>query len=381
MMRMILGIDASRNRSGGAIANIIGVLGEGDPPAHGFREVHLWGYKKLLGLIPDAPWLIKHAPSELEASLYRQVWWQYRHLPREARRVKCDVLYSTDASTVCRFRPLVVMSQDMLSYEPGVIEYFGFTLARLRLIAILVLQNRAMRYADGVIFLTQYAARIIQQKTGGLGRTAIIPHGIDQTFKVNHTHQTWSQLERFPIRCLYVSNIAMYKHQWHVIRAISKLREKGYNISLTLAGGGAGKALGLVESELARSDPNGHFVVSLGPVRHEYLPMVLREADIFIFASSCENLPVTLLEGMAAGLPIACSNRGPMTEVLKDGGVYFDPEDWESISDAIEQIILDENLRNFAAERAKELSGPYSWNKCASETLEFLKTIAEDRKA
>ena len=45
-----------------------------------------------------------------------------------------------------------------------------------------------------------------------------------------------------------------------------------------------------------------------------------------IFASSCESSSCVLIENMASGLPIACSNRGPMPEVLKDGGVYFDPE-------------------------------------------------------
>ena len=35
-------------------------------------------------------------------------------------------------------------------------------------------------------------------------------------------------------------------------------------------------------------------------------------------------MPNTLVEAMASGLPIACSDRGPMPEVLGDGGVLFD---------------------------------------------------------
>ena len=56
------------------------------------------------------------------------------------------------------------------------------------------------------------------------------------------------------------------------------------------------------------------------------LPEHLREAELFVFASSCENLPNILIEGMAAGLPIACSRRPPMPEVLGDAGESFDPE-------------------------------------------------------
>jgi len=115
------------------------------------------------------------------------------------------------------------------------------------------------------------------------------------------------------------------------------------------------------------------FVDEIGFVRHEDLPALLANADLFIFASSCENLPVTLLEAMAVGLPIACSNRGPMPEVLEDGGVYFDPEDEKSIDVAIETIITNTDLRTSIAHRAKELSEQYSWARCATETWRFLR--------
>ena len=45
----------------------------------------------------------------------------------------------------------------------------------------------------------------------------------------------------------------------------------------------------------------------------------------------------TLIESTCVGLPIACSNRGPMPEVLEDGGVYFDPENTQSIKRSIEK--------------------------------------------
>ena len=83
-------------------------------------------------------------------------------------------------------------------------------------------------------------------------------------------------------------------------------------------------------------------------------------------------MPVTLVEGMSVGLPIACSNRGPMPEILVDGGIFFDPEDAESIAKAIEQIIKSPKLRLDLAQRAKTLSQQYTWDRCADETLAFV---------
>lgn len=127
----------------------------------------------------------------------------------------------------------------------------------------------------------------------------------------------------------------------------------------------------MLDKQRAISDPDNEYIKQYGFVTPEELAQHLSHADIFVFASSCENMPVTLIEAMAAGLPIASSNRGPMPEVLADGGVYFDPEDMDSIAMAIKKIVQDSLLRSTIATRAKELAMQYSWRRCAEETLAF----------
>ncbi|MBE0613506.1 MAG: glycosyltransferase [Burkholderiales bacterium] len=369
---MILGIDASRNRSGGARAHVIGILTDGDPRQHGIQVVHLWAPRSLLDSVPDQTWLVKHSPKELEESLLHQVWWQATRLSLEIAKNGCDILFTTDASTFCRFSPTVVLSQDMLSYEPGVMRSFGYTKARLRLLLILLIQNRAFRFAHGVIFLTQYASKIIQLSCGPLQRIVHIPHGVGEEFKRAERPQGWPSAGERPIRCVYVSNAEMYKHQWVVVCAIAALRKRGHNIALTLVGGGAGRAQRILDAQRAASDPDGSFVEQIDFVSQAELLKHLISADLFVFASSCENMPVTLVEAMAVGLPIACSIRGPMPEVLQDGGVYFNPEDAESIAGAVEQIVKDPALRLKIAGRAKTVSEQYSWLRCSDETWRFI---------
>ena len=374
-MEMVIGIDASRNRSGGAKVHLIGILQESNPIEFGIREVHVWSYRSLLSSLPNYPWLVKHSPMELELSLFKQLWWQYYTLPSEARKCECDILLNTDAGSVCNFHPAVTMSRDMLSYEKGEIDRFNFGLARLRLFILRYVQSNSLKRADGVIFLTNYAAAVIQKYTGSINNLKVIPHGVGKTFKQITRGGNWSVAADKPIRCLYVSNVAMYKHQWHVVRAIHMLRQRNHNISILFAGGGDGYAQKLLDEEIVRIDPGREYIKQLGFVGHDKIPELLTATDIFIFASSCENMPNTLVEAMASGLPIACSNRGPMPEVLVDGGEYFDPENSESISLAIEKIIVNEDLRISMANRAKELSEQYSWNRCGTETWDFMKYI------
>ena len=371
---IIVGVDASRNRSGGARAHLLGIL-RGFDEEVGIKTVHVWSFRSLLDAIPDRPWLVKHHHPFLERSLAHQLFWQAFVLKRMAQRVGCDILFATDASTLCSFSPLVVLSQDLLSYEPGVMQRYPWGRNRLRLETIKVIQNLAFRRSKGVLFLTKYAADLIQLSCGNLLRTALAPHGIDDNFRDVLPRDCKSPVESIDrvIRCVYVSNVDMYKHQWHVVEAIRLLRDRGFAVELKLIGGGHGAAQAKLQDVITRCDPDGRFVSQLDFVSHSTLPGLLARCDLYIFASSCENLPVTLLEGMAAGLPIACSHRGPMPEVLQDGGVYFDPEDSVSIAAAVQRLIESKDLRSQVALQAKSLASNYSWENCSRNTFEFIR--------
>ena len=173
----------------------------------------------------------------------------------------------------------------------------------------------------------------------------------------------------------YVSNVELYKHQWHVVRACAILKNEGVDLELNLIGHLDGHGKKRLLNEVEGVDPCGDFINLCDFVEPDALPKILQNTDIFIFASSCENMPNTLIEGMAAGTPIACSNRGPMPEVLQDAGVYFDPEDSVSIAQALRMLITDSNLRQTMAKKAYERSQNFSWQKCTSQTLQYIRKI------
>jgi glycosyltransferase involved in cell wall biosynthesis len=375
-MSLVVGVDASRIRSGGAIVHLRGTIEEGDPLAHGIREVHVWGAKTLLDRLPARPWLVTHRPRELNGSLLRELWWQRFVVPIEARRVGCSIMLSLHAGSVSTLRPAVTMSQDLLAYEPREAARYGISRARLRLWAIRQIQNWSLSRSDGAVFLTRYAAETIQKSCGPLSRVACIPHGVGRAFKDVQPRRSWPGPGERPVECLYVSNAELYKHQWVVIRAFGRLRAKGYDVRLTLIGGGTGKGLRLMNEAMAEVDPHGTFVRELGALPHEDLPGYHAASDLFVFASSCEAFGITLVEAMSAGLPIACSNRSCLPEVIEDGCVYFDPESPASIASAVEHLLLDANLRARVAARARQLSEAYSWARCASEIWEFVAATA-----
>ena len=365
-----LGINASRARSGGAITHLVGMLQEANPVDFKIDEVHVWSYGKLLTALPERFWLVKHTVPD--GFLLRQLWWERFSLPGELRASGCSILLNVGAGSVCRFSPAVTMSRDMLSYEPGEIERYGLSKGRLRLIALRYVQNASLRAADGVIFLTRYASNVIQRSCGELSHVTYVSHGVGASFQSIEHPFPWPDERERPIRCLYISNALPYKHQWHVVEAVAQLRKRGFALQLDLVGGGEGEAQARLERQIAKSDLEGEFVTQHAFAPQHTLLDFLSRADLFIFASSCENMPNTLVEAMAAGLPIACSDRGPMPEVLQDGGVYFNPENPDSIAVAIMDLVINPDKRMQLATRAKDLSRQYSWARCAHETFSFI---------
>ena len=377
---MIIGIDASRNRSGGTFAHMVGLISELDAESHGINKIHVWSHKNLLDEIPDKPWLVKHNPKFLEKNIFMQLIWQRFLFKKELKQNKCMLVFNTTASSIGTFKPNVTLSQDMLPFEPGEMERYKFGLGRLRLFFLKILYVRALRFSSAVIFLTHYASHMIQKVTGPIKNSEIIPHGVNDSFRNIKIQREWKKGSIKEIKCVYISSTAPYKHQWNVVRAIKLLREKDYPLTLTLVGGGSGFAQKRLEDEIKLSDPNGTFVTQYSFIHIDNIPMVLSESDLFVFASSCENMPVTLIEGMASGLPIACSDRGPMPEVLGDGGVYFNPEEPVSIADAIKRLIEDEELRLRGIKISKQISNKYLWKMNSKKTFNFLVEIFKNSK-
>ena len=136
---MIIGIDASRNRSGGTFAHMVGIISELDPSRHGISEIHVWSHKNLINELPHRPWLIKHNPVYLEQNIFMQLFWQRFLFKRELVKNKCMLVFNTTASSIGRFKPNVTLSQDMLPFEPGEMERYKFGLGRLRLFFLKIL--------------------------------------------------------------------------------------------------------------------------------------------------------------------------------------------------------------------------------------------------
>jgi glycosyltransferase involved in cell wall biosynthesis len=376
---MILGIDAFNLRAGGGLTHLIEVLRAVEPSVHGFDQVVVWGGAMTLEKIDDRDWLRKVHDPYLDRGLFYRVFWQRFRLRKLALQAGCSVLFVPGGSDASGFKPIVTMSRNMLPFVWREMMRYGLSLYTLKFLLLRWTQSRSFRRADGVIFLTKYAHDTVIPVIGtSCGKNAIIPHGINSRFltppRRQRLHTEFSGVS--PCRVLYVSIIDVYKHQWQVAMAVAQLRIAGVPVVLELIGPPAGGKRYLEET-LRCVDREGVFITYRGAVPYEKLDTFYNNADIGVFASSCENMPNILLECMAAGLPMACSNMGPMPEVLGDAGIYFDPENADDIASALCELIDSRKLREQLAQAEFNCSQQYTWEKCADLTFDFLSKISQ----
>ena len=380
---MKIGIDASNIRLGGGLTHLKEIVRFVDIEKNDIEKIVIWSSKKTLNVFDERPWLKKCSEPVMEQNYFKRALWQYKKLNKRLMEEKCDILFVPGGSFITKFRPVVTMSQNLIPFELKELYRHGMSLSTIRLFLLRLTQSNSFINANGTIFLTNYAKDTVLKVTGILkGETAMIPHGIDESFFSNHVPKSNNNNLKNAkhINLLYVSSVEPYKHHSQVIDAVALLHSEGIPVNLKLFGSANSRMLQNLKKKIQNIDPLGEFIQYFGLASHEQLQSEYFSANIFVFASSCENMPITLMEGMAAGVPVVCSDRGPMPEILGDAGVYFNPENTESIVSAIRKLIESPELRVKNTKLALEQAQKYSWSQCASETFLFLSQVLDDYK-
>jgi glycosyltransferase involved in cell wall biosynthesis len=108
----------------------------------------------------------------------------------------------------------------------------------------------------------------------------------------------------------------------------------------------------------------------LGWLSAEQVEGLWSVADAFVYPSLYEGFGLPVLEAMARGVPVACSNASSLPEVAGDAALLFDPCDEVAIASAIERLLSDateaERLRARGLERARL----FTWERTARLTLD-----------
>jgi glycosyltransferase involved in cell wall biosynthesis len=140
-------------------------------------------------------------------------------------------------------------------------------------------------------------------------------------------------------RLVMVGRLQAPKDPITLVRALALVSARG--LEALLVGDGPERAA--VEDEIERLGV-GSAVRLLG--ERTDVPELLATAHVFVLSTRSEGLPLSVLEAMAAGLPVIASNVGGIHELVADGvsGVLVPPDDPDALAEAIERLVEDPSL-------------------------------------
>lgn len=122
---------------------------------------------------------------------------------------------------------------------------------------------------------------------------------------------------------------------------------------------------------------NTKYVKLLGFVDENDLPGLYSGASMFVYPSFYEGFGFPILEAMACGCPVICSNRGSLSELASDAALIVDPEITQDIAVKMIQLCVDQDLRSDLIKKGKKNAARFNWEKTAMKVKEIYEEIAK----
>ncbi|HEX5483537.1 MAG TPA: glycosyltransferase family 1 protein [Terriglobia bacterium] len=210
----------------------------------------------------------------------------------------------------------------------------------------------------------------------------VIYHGVSPKFRPYDSkyasESISSKYNLLPKYVFTVGTLEPRKNLGSLIDAFIMLKKRGnFTHQLVIAGPQGWGNLKLQEKakkeQIAPDD-----IRFLGFVPDEDLPLLYSGAAAFVFPTLYEGFGLPLLEAMACGTPVACSNRSSLPEIGADAAIYFNPESADEIAHAIDKLLGDQTLRQNLMQRGLQRVQQFSWDSCARK---FLAAFEEIRTA
>jgi len=144
------------------------------------------------------------------------------------------------------------------------------------------------------------------------------------------------------------------------IRALSLLRKRVPNVRMTIAG--AGPELDKLQRAAASLDLEDA-VRFAGRMDNAAIADLYRSADAMLNPSLVDNMPISVLEAFASGVPVVSTNVGGVPFIAQDGrnALLVPPSDPQACAAALERVLTDAVLAERLARAALEDAETYAW--------------------
>lgn len=320
--------------------------------------------------------LIFHVYPEHEFAGWKVRLWYETALPRLAKQIQADLLFSQTNYLPSRKMPCRSL---LLVQHAG---HFSDVFKRLTEAQLPGLPSRlswrqkgrwvksSIRRADLVTVQTEALARRITEETGvSRDRLRVVPHGIGLARPQGVFAQTPVVGE--PVRIGYITKYGVQKNFGVLFAAAEKLKAQGMRPVLVLT----------LDPEQATSQAvfalaNHYGVLDVIENHGELAPpevdALYRTLHLFVFPSLCESFGFPMVEAMAYGLPLLVAEVDSNIEVSAAAGLAFPPADGDVLAFLIKRLIENPVEYQHFSRASLERAAYFSWNEAVISMFKLM---------
>jgi glycosyltransferase involved in cell wall biosynthesis len=237
----------------------------------------------------------------------------------------------------------------------------------------------AARLADAVVYLTEEYRSEVQARirtSVGSARTHVIPNGVRL-----QEYEAGVELSPHPPKIAMVSRLVPIKDHVTLIEAVRVLVTERDHSDLKLYIGGNGPTAADLEVLVQRAGM-GNAIVFTGPLNSDEVTQLLQTVDIYVHCTFGETMSNSILQAMAARLPVVASDVKGVANLIRHGidGLLIPVTDAVALADAIEGLLESPARRRFLGSNARlRIESEFSQERVVARYTALFEELASAR--
>jgi alpha-1,3-rhamnosyl/mannosyltransferase len=239
---------------------------------------------------------------------------------------------------------------------------------------------KALKRADVIITDSSYTRdEVIEYSGFDPSRVLAIPLAASEEFQARTKNQCQETLNKFQLNyqgyVLYAGTVEPRKNLMSLLDAYEALPANLRQRTPLVVAGYKGWRSDDVHERLKKAHA-ARWANYLGFVSAKDLPVLFSGAKTFVYPSVYEGFGLPVLEALASGVPVVCSNSTSLPEVAGDAPLMCQHEDVETLSQMLVKSLDDEAWRASAIAKGLQHAKTFSWQRTVSQTFDAYKLAA-----